>query len=64
MKELGITRYWLEGEPDGLVQFRCVIPLAGQRAVGQQFEAEGADELQAADAALRRVALWRATETP
>ena len=64
MRELGVTRYWLEGDPDGPVQFRCVIPLAGQRAVGQQFEAEGADALQAADAALRRVALWRATEAP
>ena len=64
MRELGITRYWIEGEPGGLVRFRCVIPLAGRHAVGQQFEAEGDDELGAAEAALRRVALWRATEAP
>jgi hypothetical protein len=64
MRELGVSRYWVEGEPDGPARFRCVIPLAGRRAVGQQFEAEGDDDLQAADAALRRVALWRATERP
>jgi hypothetical protein len=64
MRELGVSRYWVEGEPDGPARFRCVIPLAGRRAVGQQFEAEGDDDFQAADAALRRVALWRATETP
>jgi hypothetical protein len=64
MRELGVARYWLEGEPDGPVRFRCVIPLAGRRAVGQQFEAEGDDDLQAAEAALRRVALWKATEVP
>lgn len=58
----GIARYWIEGEPNGPVRFRCVIPLAGQRAVGQQFEGEGDDEFQAAEAALRRVALWKATE--
>ena len=62
MRELGVSRYWVEGEPNGPARFRCVIPLAGRRAVGQQFEAEGDDDIQAADAALRRVALWRATE--
>ena len=60
MQELGVTRYWIEGEPNGPARFRCVIPLAGGRAVGQHFEAEADDELQAADAALRRIALWRA----
>jgi hypothetical protein len=64
MHELGVGRYWIEGEPAGVVRFRCVVPLAGARAVGQLFEAEGEDDLQAAEAALRRVALWRATETP
>jgi hypothetical protein len=62
MREVGISRYWIEAEPAGAVRFRCIIPLAGTRAVAQQFEAEGDDEFQAADAALRRVALWRATE--
>ena len=37
--------------------------LAGKAAVGQQFEAEAGDELQAAEAALRRVVLWRAAGT-
>ena len=62
MKEMGVSRYWVEGEPGGQARFRCVIPVAGARAVAQHFEAEGDDDLQAADAALRRVALWRATE--
>lgn len=64
MRTLGVARYGIEGEPDGRVRFHCIIPLAGRRAVGQQFEAEGADELEAVQTALRRVALWRATEHP
>lgn len=62
MAELGVSRYWVEGEPGGACRFRCVIPVAGERAVGQQFEAEGDDVLRAAEAALKRVALWKATE--
>ncbi len=64
MRALGVARYGIEGEPDGRVRFHCVIPLAGRRAVGQQFEAEGDDVIEAAQTALRRVALWRATEHP
>ena len=64
MKALGVARYWCEGEPGGPARFRCVIPTAGGRAVSQHFEAEGDDDLQAAEAALRRVALWKATEQP
>jgi hypothetical protein len=62
MRILGVSRYGIEGEPAGRVRFHCLIPLAGRRAVGQHFEAEGDDELQAAQATLRRVALWQATE--
>lgn len=62
MRALGVSRYGIEGEPAGRVRFHCVIPLAGRRAVGQHFEAEGDDDLQAARAALKRVALWKATE--
>ena len=57
---LGVTRFWVEGEPAGVVRFRCSIPLAGQSAVAQQFEAEGDDPLQAAETVLKRVALWQA----
>jgi hypothetical protein len=64
MKQLGVGRYVIEGEPDGPVRFRCTVPLPGQRAVAQQFEAEGDDVLTAAEAALKRVTLWKATETP
>jgi hypothetical protein len=62
MRALGISRYEVDGEPGGRSRFRCLIPLAGRRAVAQQFEGEGDDDFQAAEAALRRVALWRATE--
>jgi hypothetical protein len=64
LRALGVSRYGVEGEPAGKVRFHCVIPLAGRRAVGQHFEADGDDDLQAARAALRRIALWRATEAP
>src|SRR5262249_60778117 len=60
LRDLGVSRYGVEGEPAGRVRFHCVIPLAGRRAVGQHFEGEGDDELQAARAALRRGALSRA----
>lgn len=64
MEGLGVTRYWLEGAPGGPSVFRCFVPLAGSDSVGQQFQAEGDDDLQAAEAALRRIALWRASERP
>ncbi|MFO0889609.1 MAG: hypothetical protein U0790_10780 [Isosphaeraceae bacterium] len=58
---LGVSRYTIEGQPNGRVSFACLIPLAGRQAVCQRFEAEGADEMQAAKAAIRRIGLWRAT---
>ena len=64
LKAAGVSRYWVEGTPGGPCTFRCVIPIAGGRAVSQHFEAEGDDDLGAAGAALRRVALWKATEAP
>jgi len=62
LKMLGVTRYTIEGEPGGRVAFSCLIPLAGRQAVTQRFEAEGDDEIRAARATLRRIALWQATE--
>jgi hypothetical protein len=64
MQVLGVSRFSIEGQPGGRVVFACLIPLAGRQAVAQRFEAEGDDALQAARAALRRVALWRAGQTP
>jgi hypothetical protein len=61
LQSVGVTRYTIEGEPGGRVVFSCLIPLAGRQAVSQRFEAEGDDEFQAAQAAIRRIALWRAT---
>ena len=62
MQALGISRFFIEGQPGGRVVFSCLIPLAGRQAVAQRFEAEGDDGFHAARAALRRVALWRATQ--
>jgi hypothetical protein len=63
MKDLGITRYTIEGETEGRVRFCCVIPVEGLKAIGHHFEAEGDDEQQAAEAALKRITLWKATST-
>ncbi len=62
LAEQGVRHYWIDAEPAGGARVRCVIPLAGEHAVGQQFEAEGDDELQAAEAVLKRIALWKAVE--
>lgn len=64
MRDLGVTRYWVEGTAEGRSTFRCIVPIAGKRAVAQQFEAEADDPMAAAESALRRVALWQAAETP
>jgi hypothetical protein len=63
MQVLGVSRFTIEGQPGGRVVFSCLIPLAGRQAVAQRFEAEGEDAPQAARAALRRVALWRAAQS-
>ena len=62
MQTLGVSRFTIEGQPGGHVVFSCLIPVAGRQAVTQRFEAEGEDGIQAAKAALRRVALWRASQ--
>ncbi len=64
LKAMGVTRYWIDGDLNGRARFRCVIPLAGQHAVGQQFEAEADDAATAAEITLRRIILWKATEAP
>jgi hypothetical protein len=62
LKAAGVDRFWVEGTPGGPVRFRCVVPLVGRGAVGQQFEAEADDIHAAAELALRRVVLWRAAQ--
>jgi len=62
MQTLGVSRFVIEAELGGRVVFSCLIPLAGRQAVAQRFEAEGDDLIQAAEATLRRVGLWRATQ--
>jgi hypothetical protein len=64
MQSLGVSHFTMEGEPGGHVVFSCLIPLAGHDAVTQRFQAGGDDVVQAAQAALRRIALWRATQPP
>jgi hypothetical protein len=62
LRALNVSRFTIEGEPSGRVLFSCLIPLAGRQAVAQRFEAEGDDVIQAVQATLRRIALWRATQ--
>ncbi len=62
MQALGVSKFSVEGEPGGRVVFSCLIPLAGKQAVTQRFEADGDDIVQAVQATLRRIALWRATQ--
>lgn len=64
MKELGVVRYWFEGVVGGPARYRCVVPIVGDQVVSQHFEAEGESVFAAAQAALRRVALWRAAQQP
>jgi len=63
MQSLGVRRYTIEGEPGGRAVFSCLIPLAGRQAVSQRFEGEGDDEFHAAQAAIRRITLWKATRS-
>jgi hypothetical protein len=64
MQSFGVARYTIDGEPGGRVVFSCLIPLAGRQAITQRFEAEGDDIIHAAQATLRRIALWRASQPP
>ena len=63
MQCLGVSKFTLEGETGGRVVFSCLIPVAGRQAIAQRFEAEGSDMNHAAQATLRRITLWRATQT-
>ena len=58
----GVSRFTIEGKLGGSVVFTCLIPVAGRQAVSERFEAEGDDVIQAAQAALQRVVLWRASQ--
>ncbi len=58
----GVRRFWIEGNLTGEVRFRCLVPVLGDQVVSQHFEAEGPTVIEAASIALRRIALWRATE--
>jgi hypothetical protein len=62
MQSLGVSRYTIDGEPGVRVMFSCLIPLAGRQAIMQRFEAEGDDVVEAAQATLRRITLWRAAQ--
>ena len=59
MAALGVQEYEVKGTPGGPVRFRCLVPGSGAEAA-KPFESEGDDEFQAAESALRRVAVWRA----
>jgi hypothetical protein len=61
MKSLGVAKYWIEGNPDGKTCFRCVIS-GGSEGQELAFESTGRNELDAAESALRRVGIWKATK--
>ncbi len=62
MRKLGVSRYTFEGDPYGQIVFRCILPIEGHKSIGQQFEAAADDPCKAAEIALRRVLLWKASE--
>ncbi len=62
MQTFGVSRFTIEGDLDGSVVFTCLIPVVGRQAVSEQFEGEGDDVIHAAQAALRRIILWRASQ--
>ena len=62
MQSLGVSRYTIEAETGGHVVFSCLIPVAGRQAVAQRFEGDGDNIAQAAQVAIRRITLWRATQ--
>jgi len=59
MEALEVGRYWIEGVPGGDVRFRCLVPVVGEGAVSQHFEAEAPTTAEAVEAALRRIQLWK-----
>ncbi len=63
MQALGVSRFTVEGKPGGSIVFACLIPVAGRQAVTERFEAEGDDVIRAAQSVLRRIVLWRATQS-
>jgi hypothetical protein len=64
MQTLGVSRFTIEGKPGGSIVFACLIPVAGRQAVAERFEAEGDDVFRTAQSVLRRIVLWRATQSP
>ena len=63
LKTLGVSRYIIEGSPNGHVNFTCLIPVAGRQAISEQFQGEGDNEFQAVQVAIRRITLWQALGT-
>ena len=62
MRAMGVTRFRVEGEPNRNIKCTCLIPLPGQQAISQWFEADAEDLGQAIRNLLFRIALWRATQ--
>ena len=64
MQTLGVSRFTLRANRGDPIVFACLIPVAGRQAVTERFEAEGDDVIHAAQSVLRRIVLWRATQSP
>ena len=63
LQELGVAQYTINGSSGGGVIFVCVIPLMGQQAISERFEAYGDDEFLAVQIAIRRIILRQVLST-
>ena len=62
MQSLGVTYFRACGRPRGPIIFVCLVPLAGDQLVTERFEAEADNIVQAAEATVQRIILWRAVQ--
>lgn len=62
MRAMGVTRFRIEGTPTRHIRCTCLIPLPGQQAISQWFEAAAGDISQTTRDVLCHMALWRASQ--
>ena len=62
MRAMGVTRFRIEGAPTRHIRCTCLIPVPGQQAISQWFEAAAGDMSQTTRDVLCHMALRRATQ--